>query len=91
MFISKFYLQSVCFQNTFTNLKNKNNLILDGRYVAKQKDLHCNGPSSTNPIANRLFKCNLDDTYIIQFDSGDKYDLLYVIFVYQIYVVLMGK
>jgi hypothetical protein len=74
MFIFKLYWQSVCYQNTFTNLKNKKkNLILDGRYVAKQKVLQCKGTSSTNPIANRLFKCNLNDSYIIQFDSGDEY------------------
>jgi hypothetical protein len=54
-------------------LKIKTNLILDGRYVAKQKVLQCKGPSSNNPIANKLFKCNLNDSYIIQFDSGDEY------------------
>ncbi|CAG2246094.1 unnamed protein product [Mytilus edulis] len=42
-----------------------------GYYKAKTDNLSCSKPSPTNPITD--LSCNLNTSYIIQFDSGDRY------------------
>ncbi|XP_071145207.1 uncharacterized protein, partial [Mytilus edulis] len=43
----------------------------EGYYKAKTDNLSCSKPSPTNPITD--LSCNLNTSYIIQFDSGDRY------------------
>ncbi|CAC5368233.1 unnamed protein product [Mytilus coruscus] len=51
----------------------------DGIYKAKEQTLSCPGVSTGNPISDKRFKCYKKESYIVQFDSGDRYKLKYSI------------
>ncbi|XP_063423612.1 uncharacterized protein LOC134707609 isoform X2 [Mytilus trossulus] len=50
-----------------------------GRYTAKEQTLSCPGVSTGPPISDTRFKCYKKESYITQFDSGDRYTLKYSI------------
>ncbi|XP_071156378.1 uncharacterized protein [Mytilus edulis] len=50
-----------------------------GRHKAKEETLSCPGVSNGQPISDTHFKCYKKESYIIQFDSGDRYKLKYSI------------
>ncbi|VDH90342.1 Hypothetical predicted protein, partial [Mytilus galloprovincialis] len=50
-----------------------------GRYIAKEQTLSCPGVSNGQPISDTRFKCYKKESYMIQFDSGDRYKLKYSI------------